>query len=623
MISDPARSPRPSSSWGNSSPSLNSNRRGKTTQSIQQSGSPDSSKSASTQKAGALQHVPCKFFKNGACNAGKNCIFSHSMDLNPESAVCKYYLKGNCKFGNKCALLHSKGLNGLNGSLRPNGVNGKIENSMSNGRGMQREDFPMLSPERVQYHQESPPHTLFPRGAVSRTIHDNSSPHYVGLPGSPYENNYGYGPESPFLPPTDSLFGQQTSSRQPMSISLPSHDPTFFDMLGLSPSSERLDTIYTGRGHGSPFMPLSAGGLPHLESPRRSLDPISEAELKLDVLKNLHIDDNFSYSQGILPSSLDELLTPNEIETRRSSFLGSPVSNNKPPSLGRFSRSHNEDSYFGNISNSYTPGIGITPPVSRRSQSNSNLDFVSSLWKNDLETDYSNAITTFDDDLMGSFSSRVSPLTIPKGNPPLSTHPFEASTSKSNGVPSFSLDEDIQFYMEEEGDHFVPQKRDQSPLKDSLQNQPLCPFGETGNCHYGSSCQYIHGLPCPSCFKFVLHPYQNPQQHQAHITECLTKHIQTSEQNLQSVDPYEIKCELCFEKVLSTPDSRFGILNCEHPFCLDCIREWRVNQSPDSELMKSCPTCRKISHFIIPSSTWLVDRTEKQQLFHEYKSKLR
>ncbi|ORY06065.1 hypothetical protein K493DRAFT_141772, partial [Basidiobolus meristosporus CBS 931.73] len=53
-----------------------------------------------------LLHVPCKFYKNGACNAGKNCVFSHSTQVNPEHSVCKYYLKGNCKFGNKCALLH-------------------------------------------------------------------------------------------------------------------------------------------------------------------------------------------------------------------------------------------------------------------------------------------------------------------------------------------------------------------------------------------------------------------------------------------------------------------------------------------------------------------------------------
>ncbi|KAF9386035.1 hypothetical protein CPB97_004175, partial [Podila verticillata] len=58
-------------------------------------------------KAANLQHIPCKFFKSGACTAGKNCLFSHNRDASPEQHVCKYFLKGNCKFGAKCSLSHS------------------------------------------------------------------------------------------------------------------------------------------------------------------------------------------------------------------------------------------------------------------------------------------------------------------------------------------------------------------------------------------------------------------------------------------------------------------------------------------------------------------------------------
>ncbi|KAI9323705.1 hypothetical protein BX666DRAFT_1834799, partial [Dichotomocladium elegans] len=54
-----------------------------------------------------LSHVPCKFYKQGACTAGTNCPFSHNqLDLTSESSICKYFLKGNCRFGNKCALIH-------------------------------------------------------------------------------------------------------------------------------------------------------------------------------------------------------------------------------------------------------------------------------------------------------------------------------------------------------------------------------------------------------------------------------------------------------------------------------------------------------------------------------------
>ncbi|KAI9305294.1 hypothetical protein BJ944DRAFT_143414, partial [Cunninghamella echinulata] len=57
--------------------------------------------------APSLAHVPCKFFKQGTCTAGANCIFSHNINPTSETAVCRYYLKGTCKFGTKCALLHT------------------------------------------------------------------------------------------------------------------------------------------------------------------------------------------------------------------------------------------------------------------------------------------------------------------------------------------------------------------------------------------------------------------------------------------------------------------------------------------------------------------------------------
>ncbi|KAL4907617.1 hypothetical protein BDW74DRAFT_147853 [Aspergillus multicolor] len=52
------------------------------------------------------KHVPCKFFRQGACQAGPACPFLHSTDAAIEYAPCKYFTKGNCKFGAKCALAH-------------------------------------------------------------------------------------------------------------------------------------------------------------------------------------------------------------------------------------------------------------------------------------------------------------------------------------------------------------------------------------------------------------------------------------------------------------------------------------------------------------------------------------
>lgn len=52
-------------------------------------------------------HVPCKFFRQGACQAGNSCPFSHSLNvLAADQTPCKYFQKGNCKFGSKCANAH-------------------------------------------------------------------------------------------------------------------------------------------------------------------------------------------------------------------------------------------------------------------------------------------------------------------------------------------------------------------------------------------------------------------------------------------------------------------------------------------------------------------------------------
>ena len=54
-----------------------------------------------------LSHVPCKFFKVGACTAGSSCPFSHNVPEPGQSKdVCAWFIKGTCKFGHKCALAH-------------------------------------------------------------------------------------------------------------------------------------------------------------------------------------------------------------------------------------------------------------------------------------------------------------------------------------------------------------------------------------------------------------------------------------------------------------------------------------------------------------------------------------
>ncbi|SCU95192.1 LANO_0E09604g1_1 [Lachancea nothofagi CBS 11611] len=52
-------------------------------------------------------HVPCRFFRQGTCQAGESCPFSHSLNLLAADATpCKYFERGHCRFGTKCANAH-------------------------------------------------------------------------------------------------------------------------------------------------------------------------------------------------------------------------------------------------------------------------------------------------------------------------------------------------------------------------------------------------------------------------------------------------------------------------------------------------------------------------------------
>lgn len=55
----------------------------------------------------AYGHVPCKFFRQGTCQAGDSCPFSHSLDASAaDQTPCEYFRRGNCKFGSRCANAH-------------------------------------------------------------------------------------------------------------------------------------------------------------------------------------------------------------------------------------------------------------------------------------------------------------------------------------------------------------------------------------------------------------------------------------------------------------------------------------------------------------------------------------
>ncbi|KAF3437298.1 hypothetical protein FNV43_RR20051 [Rhamnella rubrinervis] len=157
-------------------------------------------------------------------------------------------------------------------------------------------------------------------------------------------------------------------------------------------------------------------------------------------------------------------------------------------------------------------------------------------------------------------------------------------------------------------------------------DHPICSFAAAGNCPRGEKCPHMHGNLCPTCGKHCLHPFR-PEEKEEHLRTCEKK-----QKNLEALKhSQEIECSVCLERVLSKPtaaERKFGLLSeCDHPFCISCIRNWR-SSSPTSGMdvnsaLRACPICRKLSYFVIPSVIWYTSKEEKQEIVDSYKAKLR
>lgn len=80
-------------------------------------------------------------------------------------------------------------------------------------------------------------------------------------------------------------------------------------------------------------------------------------------------------------------------------------------------------------------------------------------------------------------------------------------------------------------------------------------------------------------------------------------------------------CAVCLDIVVDKDEPlkrRFGILpGCSHCVCVDCIREWT-----QQDFYQTCPVCRIVYPFYIPSASWVDDTQDKLTLIAEHKDRL-
>ncbi|KAJ3198746.1 hypothetical protein HDU82_001068, partial [Entophlyctis luteolus] len=106
-------------------------------------------------------------------------------------------------------------------------------------------------------------------------------------------------------------------------------------------------------------------------------------------------------------------------------------------------------------------------------------------------------------------------------------------------------------------------------------NDELCPFAYNGLCRFGDKCRYTHGLKCPRCQKYCLHPYL-ANLRDKHLEECANRAHITLPRSVSEnggVGAFadhgggsgtigvkvssEMDCVVCFDKVLKKRDPRF------------------------------------------------------------------
>ncbi|XP_066096248.1 probable E3 ubiquitin-protein ligase makorin-3 [Saccopteryx bilineata] len=154
---------------------------------------------------------------------------------------------------------------------------------------------------------------------------------------------------------------------------------------------------------------------------------------------------------------------------------------------------------------------------------------------------------------------------------------------------------------------------------------PLCRDAALGACFRGDACPYLHGDVCDFCGRETLHP-EDAAQRARHIRACIEVHERDMEHSFAVQRNLDQVCGICMEVVCEKAEPserRFGILsNCNHPYCLKCIRHWRKIPHFRSRLIKCCPQCRVSSDLVIPSERWVEDEVEKRQLIQEYKESM-
>ncbi|KAG1707311.1 hypothetical protein DVH05_026503 [Phytophthora capsici] len=143
-----------------------------------------------------------------------------------------------------------------------------------------------------------------------------------------------------------------------------------------------------------------------------------------------------------------------------------------------------------------------------------------------------------------------------------------------------------------------------------------CPFFLRGNCKYGKHCRLRHNRALLSGAATVTSARSASRSGRSFNSSYSEASAATTTVNNQQ----DFTCGICFDDIVQS-GKHFGLLTCDHCFCLDCLRSWRQSKDMESEVIRACPACRLPSDFIVPSLIFVTGE-EKRKVVDTYKSHL-
>mmetsp|Transcript_2364 Transcript_2364/g.15790 ORF Transcript_2364/g.15790 Transcript_2364/m.15790 type:complete len:355 (-) Transcript_2364:1975-3039(-) len=157
--------------------------------------------------------------------------------------------------------------------------------------------------------------------------------------------------------------------------------------------------------------------------------------------------------------------------------------------------------------------------------------------------------------------------------------------------------------------------------------KPACAMEAAGRCARGDRCPFSHQAEDLQELQTMLGKNWSFDQGKdvESEQELKAKAIHPPEGKSKSLAEEDgVPCGICLDVPV---DNRYGLLNCDHAFCLKCIRSWRASRAKEEDnegkaMARACPMCRVETHLIVPSIGWPTDPAEREATAQRYKEKL-